>query len=54
MNNYSVKCNQKAQFDLGLDAAKLKKMQYSKVVAYTRRLEKANKKEDFIESNMTG
>ena len=44
MHNYSVKCNQKAQFDLGLDAAKLKKMQFSKVVAYTRRSGKANKK----------
>jgi hypothetical protein len=44
MYNYSVKCNQKAQFDLGLDAAKLKKMQFSKVVAYTCRSGKANKK----------
>ena len=46
MYNYSVKCNQKAHFDLGLDAAKLKKMQFSKVVAYmyTRRSGKANKK----------
>ena len=44
MYNYSVKCNQKAQFDLGLDAAKLKKMQFSKVVAHTRHSGKANKK----------